>query len=184
MKAKNKKENKGKEKENFLIRRTHVARHRIQLAGFLMATNISQKYCNYLQKGFQKIDAAPACRVAVSQTPDCAFVARISTMYFKVALTLCRWCKWKIMENKKDQLENSKQGSGSAEHQGQDRSRQKASNTDIPNKERQNIANEIGEDSSSIIGLKDMGSLSGRDDSSGGSGDRMERENTGKQTDR
>jgi hypothetical protein len=84
----------------------------------------------------------------------------------------------------KDSRQQSQPGTGSAENKGQERSEQVNQSKDISREDQQNIADEIGEHPSRLANLRDLGSLSGRDDSSGGSGDRMENESTGKRTDR
>ena len=88
------------------------------------------------------------------------------------------------METNKKNIESSQQGSGSAENKGQDRNAQQNSKTVLSDEERQNLAAQMGEGPNAMVGLKDMGALSGRDDASGGSGDRMENESTGVPTDR
>lgn len=50
--------------------------------------------------------------------------------------------------------------------------------------ERQHTAAQIGEQESSLASIREMGGLSCRDDSSGGSGDRIEDQSTREQTDR
>ena len=87
------------------------------------------------------------------------------------------------MENK-DAKQQSQQGTGSAENKGQDRNEQVSRSKDISRQDRQNIASEIGEDPKRVGSIRDTGALSGRDDSSAGSGDRMEGQNTGERTDR
>ena len=84
------------------------------------------------------------------------------------------------MENKP----STQQGSGSAENKDQSRSEQLNRHIDDTNKDKKDIAQEIGEATQSVVGLKDLGGMSGRDDAAGGSGDRMEEENTGRRTDR
>jgi hypothetical protein len=84
----------------------------------------------------------------------------------------------------KDSMQKSQPGTGSAENMGKDRNEQVNQSKDMSRQDRQNIASEIGEHPSKLANLRDMGTLSGRDDSSGGSGDRMEDENTGERTDR
>jgi hypothetical protein len=88
-----------------------------------------------------------------------------------------------IMENK-DSMNKSQPGTGSAENKGQDRKEQVNRSKDMSQADKQDIANQIGEDPGHIASQRDMGILSGRDDSSGGSGDRMEGTNTGERTDR
>lgn len=87
------------------------------------------------------------------------------------------------MENNKDQFQRPQQGTGSAENKGQSRSEQQKSKSLLSDEERQNLAGQMGEGPNSLVGLKDMGALSGRDDASGGSGDRMEDTSTGEPTD-
>jgi hypothetical protein len=88
------------------------------------------------------------------------------------------------MEQNKETFQQAQQGSGSAENMGQDRSAQQNSNTVLSDEEKQNLAAQMGEGPNAVVGLKDLGALSGRDDASGGSGDRMEDQSTGAATDR
>lgn len=55
---------------------------------------------------------------------------------------------------------------------------------DPSEQDQQNIAQEIGEDPNRVAGIRDTGALSGRDDSAGGSGDRMEEGSSGNPTER
>lgn len=87
------------------------------------------------------------------------------------------------MENSKGTFQKSQQGSGSAENRGQDREHQ-VSKTDLSGKERQDISSGMGKDANRMTTIREMGGMSGRDDASGGSGDRMEDENTGEGTGR
>ena len=89
-----------------------------------------------------------------------------------------------IMETNKDQFEKAQQGSGSAENIGQERQAQQAGNAVLSDEEKQNLAAQLGEGPNAIVGLKDLGALSGRDDAAGGMGDGMEGESTGEATDR
>ena len=57
-------------------------------------------------------------------------------------------------------------------------------NRDQSGQDKQTIAREIGEDPSRVASVRDTGALSGRDDSAGGSGDRMEEESSGDPTER
>ena len=88
------------------------------------------------------------------------------------------------MESNKESLHSSQQGSGNAENKGQERSAQQNNKTILSDEERQNLAAQMGDGPNAIVGLKDLGALSGRDDASGGSGDRMENTSTGDETDR
>jgi hypothetical protein len=85
--------------------------------------------------------------------------------------------------NNQENIRDSKSGTGSAEQTGRDRNEQQSA-TDLSSHDKHNIASQIGEKESSIRSVSEMGGESGRDDLSGGSGDRMEQENTGEHTDR
>lgn len=87
------------------------------------------------------------------------------------------------MENK-DSRPASQPGTGSAENKGGDRSEQVNKKKDLSRGDKQDIASQIGEPARRVGSIRDTGALSGRDDSSGGSGDRMEDQNTGQATDR
>jgi hypothetical protein len=82
----------------------------------------------------------------------------------------------------KDQFQQAAGGSGSAEQTGRERSEQQNQNTNRTEKE--DIASQIGEKSSDVSSIRETGGLSGRDDASGGSGDRMENESSNERTDR
>jgi hypothetical protein len=86
------------------------------------------------------------------------------------------------MDNNRDQIQRSQQGTGSAENKGESRSRQLNRNSQS-DQDKQNMSGGLGRDSGQLGNLRDLGALSGRDDSAGGSGDRMENENTGEETD-
>ncbi|HYE54246.1 MAG TPA: hypothetical protein VD996_05360 [Chitinophagaceae bacterium] len=78
----------------------------------------------------------------------------------------------------------SQQGTGSAENTGQDRSTQQNNAARLSDQQKQDIAREIGEERDEVADVQDMGTLSGRDDASGGSGDDMEGQDTGRETER
>lgn len=88
------------------------------------------------------------------------------------------------MENNKDQIQRSQAGTGSAEQTGRDRDEQRLSTSDMSSSDKNDIASQIGESSDSITTINELGQMSGRDDAAGGSGDRMEGENTNEGTDR
>lgn len=91
------------------------------------------------------------------------------------------------MENKaqnNERFQQSQQGSGSTENTGRSREAQKNPATDLSKQQRQEIADEMGQGPNPIADLRGTGALSGRDDAAGGSGDRMENESTGKETNR
>lgn len=87
------------------------------------------------------------------------------------------------MENKESKKQ-SQPGTGSSENKGQGRQEQVNRSKDLSQQDRQQMARAIGENPGRVGSQQDMGALSGRDDSAGGSGDRMEGENTGEGTDR
>jgi hypothetical protein len=88
------------------------------------------------------------------------------------------------MENKQNNGQQSQPGTGSAENTGRDREEQMHKKTDLSENERKDIASEIGEDPDKIASIRDTGAMSGRDDASGGTADRMEQQSTGEATDR
>lgn len=88
------------------------------------------------------------------------------------------------MENNNTSSQQAQQGSGSAENIGQQRSAQQNTNAILSDEEKQNLAAQLGEGPNAVVGLKDLGALSGRDDTAGGSGDGMESQSTGDATDR
>jgi hypothetical protein len=87
--------------------------------------------------------------------------------------------------NQKEQIQQSQQGTGSAENVGQERSEQQQQlNSHLTDEQRQDISGQLGNDSGRLADLSELGQLSGRDDNSGGSNDRMEDQSTGERTDR
>jgi hypothetical protein len=74
--------------------------------------------------------------------------------------------------------------SGNAESKGQERSEQKNKGTKISDENRQKVAAQMGKGPNRIADIEDLGGMSGRDDSSGGSGDRMEDQSTDQNTER
>ena len=88
------------------------------------------------------------------------------------------------MENNKEQLQQSHQGTGSAEQTGRDRDEQRLESRSLSEKEKSDTASQIGEKSSRISSIEELGGLSGRDDASGGSGDRMEEASSNDRTDK
>jgi hypothetical protein len=56
--------------------------------------------------------------------------------------------------------------------------------TELSLEERMNVADQIGVPPEQVADVSDTGMLSGRDNVSGGSGDRMEEQSTGNETDR
>ncbi|HEY1114469.1 MAG TPA: hypothetical protein VGE66_12945 [Chitinophagaceae bacterium] len=81
-------------------------------------------------------------------------------------------------------MPKSQPGTGSAENREGEHSEQQNRAKDLSQGEKQDIARQIGEKPGKIASQRDTGLLNGRDDSSGGSGDRREGENTGEETDR
>lgn len=88
------------------------------------------------------------------------------------------------MDNKREQIEPLQGGSGSSEQTNNNRQEQKLPTTDLSGGEKMDIASEIGEDKNSVSTISDLGGMSGRDDSSGGSNDKMEGQNTNERTDK
>lgn len=75
-------------------------------------------------------------------------------------------------------------GTGGAESQGRDRNEQFNELSSLSLEERMNVADQIGVPAESVGDAASTGAASGRDDLAGGSGDRMERESTGEETER
>lgn len=90
--------------------------------------------------------------------------------------------KEKFMAN--DRSQQTQQGTGSAENTGEERSQQFNEMSELSLEERMNVADQIGVPARDVIDASATGAASGRDDAAGGSGDRMEEENTGDATDR
>lgn len=89
------------------------------------------------------------------------------------------------MENKdQDYLHQGQQGSGSAENKGGSRDEQKNILASLSEEERQDIASQLGNDKNRIADIQELGGLSGRDDSAGGTNDGMAGQSTGSPTDR
>jgi hypothetical protein len=86
----------------------------------------------------------------------------------------------KFMDNNQNKTQQG--GTGSAEQTGRNRDEQKLTNTSTT--EKSHIASQIGEDENNITTISELGGMSGRDDASGGTGDRMETENTNEETGR
>jgi hypothetical protein len=74
-------------------------------------------------------------------------------------------------------------GSGSAEQTSRSREEQ-FTKTNLSENEKENIASAIGEDSSSVTTIDELGHNSGRDDAAGGAGDRMEETSSNEETDK
>jgi hypothetical protein len=86
------------------------------------------------------------------------------------------------MQDKKEEYQEGRQGSGSAENKGEPRSDQQLN--DQPGSQKQQISEAIGEDARRVSTIGELGGRSGRDDQSGGSGDAMEDQNTGQATEK
>lgn len=84
------------------------------------------------------------------------------------------------MKQNETNTPKTQEGSGSAENVGRDRSEQKNTTATPDNTGMQ----EATGNRQHLVNLHDMGSLSGRDDYAGGSGDRMENESADEATDR
>jgi len=81
-----------------------------------------------------------------------------------------------------NKFQNGRQASGSAENKLHNHSEEENKKTILSDDERQNLAAQMGEGPNAVVGLKDMGALSGRDDAAAGSGDRMADQSTGDAT--
>ncbi|HYO23053.1 MAG TPA: hypothetical protein VER36_11660 [Flavisolibacter sp.] len=88
------------------------------------------------------------------------------------------------MANERESDYQPQQGTGSAENTDRDRTEQMNELTELSLEERMSVADKIGVPPEQVADVRDTGMLSGRDDLSGGSGDRMEDQNTGEETDR
>ncbi|HEX8314850.1 MAG TPA: hypothetical protein VF609_07655 [Flavisolibacter sp.] len=88
------------------------------------------------------------------------------------------------MANERDNTPQAQEGTGSAENTGRERTEQMNELTELSLEERMNVADQIGVPPEQVADVSDTGMLSGRDDASGGSGDRMEEQSTGNETDR
>jgi len=86
-------------------------------------------------------------------------------------------------EQDKTPFDHGRSGSGSAEQQGRDREEQMQPLKKVNEQERADIAESTGISPDRIADLADMGTLSGRDDQAGGSGDQMDTQRTGADTD-
>lgn len=78
----------------------------------------------------------------------------------------------------------TQQGTGSAEQTGRQRKEQFNELSSLSLEERIAVADQIGVPAENVSDAASTGAASGRDDLAGGSGDRMERESTGGETDR
>ena len=87
------------------------------------------------------------------------------------------------MDKQQQNSKDSHAGTGSAEQTGRNRNEQQSA-ADLSQHDKHNLASQIGENENRISSIKEMGGGSGRDDSAGGSGDRMENESTGERTER
>lgn len=89
-----------------------------------------------------------------------------------------------MSENRDSKQQQSQQSTGTAEHMNSDRTAQQNQSTTLSDDEKHNIASQIGEAQNKVADIADTGALSGRDDASGGTGERMETQNSGQPTDR
>jgi hypothetical protein len=85
---------------------------------------------------------------------------------------------------KKEDLQGSHQGTGSAENKGQDRQQQKNPTTNLTNKDLDDTARQAGLGRDRMADIDDLGGTSGRDDYAGGDSERMTGENSNERTDR
>jgi hypothetical protein len=87
------------------------------------------------------------------------------------------------MENTNDNRQQQG-GTGGAEHTDRQRQEQQSGSSGMSDKERGDMASQIGEKKNNVTTIADMGGLSGRDDAAGGSGDRMEDQSTNQGTEK
>lgn len=87
------------------------------------------------------------------------------------------------MNNQDQQNRQNSGGTGSAENRGDSRQDQQQ-NADQNESTRQNVSEQLGDESVPVSSVRDLGGLSGRDDASGGSGDDMENTSTNEPTER
>lgn len=87
------------------------------------------------------------------------------------------------MTNDKEKAQQQP-GTGSAENQGLDRNEQFNEFSELSLEERMAVADKIGVPAENVTDAVALGTRSGRDDAAGDSGDRMEEESTGEETDR
>jgi hypothetical protein len=77
---------------------------------------------------------------------------------------------------KKEDLQNSQQGTGSAENKGENRNQQKNQTADISNDQQNDTARQAGLGRDRMTSIEDLGGMSGRDDYSGGDNDDLTNE--------
>ena len=82
---------------------------------------------------------------------------------------------------KKEDLQNSQQGSGNSENQRESRDQQKNQATSISS-QKANLKAGLGRDR--MTDIENLGGISGRDDYAGSDGDDMSNQNTNEPTDR
>jgi len=85
---------------------------------------------------------------------------------------------------KKEDIQNSQQGTGSPENKGESRDQQKNQTTNVSNYQQNDFAHQAGLGRDRMTDIEDMGYLSGRDDYAGGDNDDMGNQNTNQPTGR
>lgn len=88
------------------------------------------------------------------------------------------------MANDREKAPQEQQGTGRAENLGRERKEQFNELSELSLEERIAVADKIGIPVEDVSDAAAWGTMSGRDDAAGGSGDRMEEESTGEETDR
>jgi len=83
---------------------------------------------------------------------------------------------------KKEDLQSSQQGTGSAENQGENRDRQKSQTTNVSNNQQNDLSRQAGLGRNRMTDIDDLGGMSGRDDYAGGDNDNMSNQNTNERT--
>jgi hypothetical protein len=85
---------------------------------------------------------------------------------------------------KKEDIERSNQGTGSAENKGEDRQQQKNPTTNPTNSQKDDTAMQAGLGRDRMADIYEVGGMSGRDDYAGGDSDGMTEGSSNDRTDR
>ena len=78
---------------------------------------------------------------------------------------------------KKEDLQNSQQGPGSAANKGENRNPQKNQKSNVNNEQQNDMARQAGLGRDRMTSIEDLGGPNGRDDYSGGDNDDLTNEN-------
>lgn len=83
---------------------------------------------------------------------------------------------------KKEDLQNSQQGTGSSENKGESRDQQTNQIRNVSGNQLDDMANKAGLGRDRMTDIEEMGGMSGRDDYAGGDNDNMSNQNTNEPT--